>query len=72
MGPYLGYTFVRKLQHEDFSVHVLGMEMLHLHLSVGTTFVKLENVLLKAISLIAIHYGMARAVLLLALVPAVN
>ena len=45
------------------------MEMLHLHLSMGPTFVKLEYVILK-ILLPAIHYGMARAVL--APVPAVN
>ena len=64
--------FGHLLQHKKGSVpvHVLEKEKLHLHLSMGTTFVKLEYVLLEIILLTAIHYGMARAVL--APVPAVN
>ena len=68
----LEITFGHLLRQEmaKIPVLVLDQEMLHPCLSVGTTFVKLAYVIVKALLLPTIHSGMARAVLIP--VPAVN
>ena len=65
-------TFGHLLQQEMDNVPVLAsqVDMLHLLLSMETTFVKLEQEMMDSLLFLAIHYGMARAVL--ALIPAVN
>ena len=57
-------------QDHKIAVLALNLGILHLLLSMGVTFVKLEYLMLELILLTAIHYGMARAVLVPA--PVVN